>query len=440
MRSMNSRMRGPWTVRPRARRVYAPGVQTLEGRRLLSSAQADPYAPSDAAQSMLEMINRARANPVAEGRRLLALVKTDPMLQQATQGWDLNAFAREVNGFRPEPPLAFNTRLNEAALDHDAAMLAVNAQVHSPDGYLSDTQVARAADGQAYYPTGDSYWSTGENIFAYSAGIDPNDTTAVMNYFEAGFLLDWGNPDFGHLTNILAPGPGQWSPGAVHYPYSEVGIGLLTNVTPTVAPGVNPIAANNGLNVGPDLVTQEFGWRSGNPILTGSIYVDKTGTGSYAPGEGLGGVSIVAVGRQGQGAFRAQTWASGGYSLALPPGTYDVTAVGGAYRVGTTVTLGTDNVSWEYAYKTATAALPAPAPPAPQTPAPTPALTPAPAPKARPTPAPAPPVRLTHPTPPKHTPPSRHVTHTGPVVSKPTPTRTRLPWTNLLNWGRFSGR
>ena len=321
---------------------------------------------------MLELINRARANPAAEGQRLLAMVKTDPMLQQATQRWDLGAFIREIDSFSPEPPLAFNTRLDAAALNHDAAMLAVNAQVHSPDGYLNDPQVAHAADGQAYYPTGNSDWATGENIFAYSAGIDANNTTAVMNYFEAGFLLDWGNPDFGHLTNILAPGPGEWSPGDPHYPYSEIGIGLLTNVTPTMAPGVNPIAANNGLNVGPDLVTQEFGWRSGNPILTGSIYVDKTDTGFYAPGEGIGGVLITAVGREGQGTFQTQTWSSGGYSLALPSGTYNVTAAVGPYKPATTVTLGIDNVAWEYAFRPAPAVVPT----LPLTPKPTPAPTP----------------------------------------------------------------
>src|SRR5205823_1606006 len=101
-----------------------------------------------------------------------------------------------------------------------------------------------------------------------------------VSYFEEGFLLDWGNPSFGHLMNLLAPGPGEWSPGsAAHYPYSEIGVGLLTNVTPTVPPGSNPeFPANQGLDVGPDIVTQEFGWRSGNPILTGCFYVDRAGT------------------------------------------------------------------------------------------------------------------------------------------------------------------
>ena len=59
------------------------------------------------------------------------MIKTNPMLQQATQGEDLNAFIKEIDSFGPEPPLAFNTGLDQAVLVHDAAMLAVNAQVHS---------------------------------------------------------------------------------------------------------------------------------------------------------------------------------------------------------------------------------------------------------------------------------------------------------------------
>jgi hypothetical protein len=114
MRSMTRRLRGPWTVRPRARRGIAPEVQALEGRQLLSSAPINIYAPSDAAQYMLELINRARANPAAEGQRLLAMVRNDPILQDATQGWDLRAFLKEIDSFGPEPPLAFNTRLNAA--------------------------------------------------------------------------------------------------------------------------------------------------------------------------------------------------------------------------------------------------------------------------------------------------------------------------------------
>ncbi len=359
-------VRGVWTAGPRAQRQhkrrFEPRLQALEERKLLVSSANDPYAPTNAEQYMLELINQARANPAAEGRQLVAIAQTNPVLQAATQGWNLNTFLSVISSYAPEPPLAFNTSLNEAAIDHSVAMLAANMQFHSPSGYLNNPNVARASNGQAFYPTGNGSWATGENIFAYSQNVESSNDADYVNYFEAAFLIDWGNPDFGHLANILAPGPGNWSPDAPHYPYSEIGIGLLTNVTPTVLPGANnPNPSNQGLNVGPDIVTQEFGWRSGNPILTGSFYVDKSNSGFYAPGEGLGGVTITAVGTQGQGTFQAQTWSSGGYSLPLPPGTYNVSATGNVpYTLTNTVTLGVNNVAWEYGFKPTFADQPVP--------------------------------------------------------------------------------
>src|SRR5207253_1574169 len=158
------------------------------------------------------------------------------------------------------PPLAFDPRLIEAARDHDAAMLATNSQFHAPAGYLTNPQVARAFDGQAYFPTGQSSWATGENIFAYSQGVNRPAVKDYVDYYHEGLLIDWGNPDFGHLKNLLAPGPGGTGPGT-HSPYNEIGVGLLTGVSPTVPPGSAPNPANQGLNVGPVIVTQEFGWR-----------------------------------------------------------------------------------------------------------------------------------------------------------------------------------
>src|SRR5207237_8561552 len=136
-----------------------------------------------------------------------------------------------------------------------------------------------------------------------------------VDYYEEGFLLDWGNLSFDHQKNLMAPGPGEAST-ASHYPFSEIGVGLMTNAVPTTPPPSNPSnPANHGLNVGPVLVTQEFGWHTGNAFLTGSVYQDTDNNQFYTPGEGLGGVTIRAVGRNGQGAFQTQTWGSGGYSL-----------------------------------------------------------------------------------------------------------------------------
>ncbi len=112
--------------------------------------------------------------------------------------------------------------------------------------------------------------------------------------------------------------------------------------------GSNPTPANQGQNVGPDLVTQEFGARQGQVFLTGSFYIDRNNNHFYTPGEGLGSVTITAVGRSGQGVFQTQTWDAGGYSLSLPPGSYVVTAKGSLPSPQTTVvTIGRSNVWWE---------------------------------------------------------------------------------------------
>ncbi len=338
-------------LRPRddrgPRRPFRPSVAALEARELLSSL---PSAPTADEQYMLQLINRARANPPAEGQRLVALAQTDPTLQAATQGVDLSAFLREIDSYGPLPPLAFNARLNAAALDHDAAMLAANNQVHAPNGFLVNPSLGLVAgDGQAYYPVSSSTsWATGENVFAYSGNVPAGSTRSYVDYFEAGLFIDWGNPDFGHLKNLLAPGPAE-AAAAGQLPFSEIGIGLMTGVTPTTPAPANPEnPANRGLNVGPDLLTQEFAWKTGPASLTGAAYLDSDGNNFYTPGEGLGGITIQAVGQHGEGSFQTVTWDSGGYSLSLPAGTYTVTASGPNLPArSSVVTIGQDNVEWD---------------------------------------------------------------------------------------------
>ncbi len=227
-------------------------------------------------------------------------------------------------------------------------MLTTNSQTHSPSGYLTNPAVATAPDGQAYYPVTSAGWATGENVFAYSQNVPSgSNIQQYLDFLYAGLMIDWNNPDFGHLKNIMNPGPSQ-SLAQGKLPYSEIGIGVLENANPTVPPPMNPaIAANKGLNVGPVIVSEEFGWRNGNAFLTGTFYKDSNGDNFYTPGEGIGGVTITASGLAGQGTYSTQTWGSGGYSLQLPAGTYLVTASGNlAAPRSTTITIGVDNVGW----------------------------------------------------------------------------------------------
>ncbi|HEU5117771.1 MAG TPA: FG-GAP-like repeat-containing protein, partial [Isosphaeraceae bacterium] len=327
-------------------RAWRGSLERLESRRLFS---LDPLTqPTADEQYMLELINRARANPQAEAQRLLQVAQNDPTVHAAVGNWNLSTFAQVLSGMSPEPPLAFNTRLIAAARAQDQTMLATNSQTHSPSGYLVNPSVASAPDGQAYYPVTSSGWSTGENVFAYSRNVPSGSSVPqYLDYLYAGLMIDWNNTDFGHLKNIMNVGPSEGlSQGKL--PYSEVGIGVLSNANPSAPPPSNPaILANKGLSVGPVIVSQEFGWRNGNAFLTGTFYQDRNGDNFYTPGEGLGGVTISASRIGGQGTYATQTWDSGGYSLALPPGTYVVTASGNlSAPQSTTVTIGVDNVGW----------------------------------------------------------------------------------------------
>ena len=339
----------------RSTRSLRPAIDALERRELLSSL---PSAPTADEQYMLQLINRARANPPAEAQRLLAEAQTDPVLKNAVQGLDLSAFVREMSLAVASPPLAFNTRLIAASRDRNLAMLAANDQKHAPGGFLVDPKFGLVAgDNQVYYAVGQSSWSTGENLFAYSQNVNSSSIKDYVDYFEAGFLIDWGNPDFGHLKNILAPGPSQ-AAAQGEQPYSEIGIALLANAYPKTPAPANPDnAANKGFNVGPVLVTQEFAWKTGNAFLTGAVYRDSDHDDFYTPGEGFGGITIQATGLHGEGTFSATTWDSGGYSLSLPPGTYSVTASGGTASTRTVViAIGQDNVGWDIQYEPGTVA------------------------------------------------------------------------------------
>ena len=364
IRTPREKRGAPWRSLARiggASRRLVPSVLALEPRALPSSL---PSAPTADEQYMLQLINRARSDPPAEARRLLAVAQSDPVVAQAVQGWDLSAFVRAIDGAGASPPLAFNPRLIAAARDRDAALLAANNQEHAPGGFLVNPAYGLVAgDGLPYYPVGASAWATGENLFAYSRNVVGSTVKSYVDYFHAGLLIDWGNPDFGHLENLLAPGPTHAAATGT-LGFSEIGIGLLANANPTVPPPAHPNnPANLGLDVGPVIVTQEFAWKTGNAFLAGAIYRDANADDFYTPGEGLGGVRIQALGLSGQGTFAATTWDSGGYSLALPPGTYAVTASGGAAPTRSVViAIGQDNVGWDLQYEAVIPAdLPVPA-------------------------------------------------------------------------------
>ncbi len=99
------------------------------------------------------------------------------------------------------------------------------------------------------------------------------------------------------------------------------------------------------------LLTEDFGVPAdSDPILTGVAFTDANKNNFYDPGEGLGDITITATRTTDNAVFSTTTWAAGGYSLQLAPGTYSVSASGAGIGnpVSSTVTLGAQNVELDF--------------------------------------------------------------------------------------------
>ncbi len=252
--------------------------------------------PTDEEQLYLEYINRARANPAAEGQRLRQT--DDPQVRQAYKSFfvDLDLMVSQFGALAPAPPLSMNAKLLASARLHSQDMLAIARQQHA--GSDGSTNGSRAT-AQGYV------WTTiAENIYANSESVWQG---------HAGFQVDWGTTN---STGTNAIGGMQNPPGHrlnIHSAaYREAGIGVVN--------GQNTVGTNT---VGPQLVTQDFATaQNATPFVTGVAYYDLIGNGFYDPGEGLGGVTVTIPGAS----FLAVTSNSGGYSVPVPGnGVYTVT-------------------------------------------------------------------------------------------------------------------
>ena len=273
-------------------------------------------APTPFEQEMLELINRARANPAGEFDALIANAATQTgVTADITAALryfdvDLALFRSQLTGLAAVNPLAWNSALGQVARTHSAGMIAADSQTHFLPGEASLATRASLAG----YQNMNRY---AENIFAYTE--DP-----VQGH--AGFFIDWGNgpggmqSPAGHRNNMLNPN------------MSEIGIGALADT-------------NGATQVGPWVVTQDFASRTDYAAqLVGVVIDDADGDAFYDTGEGQGGITVTAVGTMGR--FSTTTWAAGGYQMVLAPGSYTVTFSGGG-MIGTVqerITFGAANL------------------------------------------------------------------------------------------------
>src|SRR6478672_6855998 len=108
--------------------------------------------PTDEEQYNLELINRARANPVAESIRLANTTDPDVRSSYTYFGVNLVLMQSQFLLIPAAPPLSMNATLLNAARAHSQNMLANNYQGHTgPDGSLTTRLQA--------YTSGANGWS-----------------------------------------------------------------------------------------------------------------------------------------------------------------------------------------------------------------------------------------------------------------------------------------
>jgi hypothetical protein len=239
-------------------------VERLEERNLLAAIQMTPQE-----QLLIELLNRARANPTEEAARF---------------GIDLNQDVEEDQKISSDPkqPLSPHQSLINAARGHSENMLTRDEFDHVVDG-KSPADRARAAG----YPVG-----AGENI-AWSGCKEDFDRDAEVYVQHEHLFL---SPP--HRTNLMSPGYREVGNG-IKYGYYESCFGIM--------------------------VTENFGSRGGDAFITGVAYTDSIKPDRfYDIGEGIEGVLVTAIRRSDGATYSTTTGPSGGYGLQVPPGIYEV--------------------------------------------------------------------------------------------------------------------
>ena len=258
------------------------GLAIGQMRLHAAQQQYDSGDPTANEQYVLEIINRARANPAAEGTRL---------------GIDINAGLPAGQTATAKPPLAMNKILLGTARTHSADMYTRKFFAHTNPDLKDPFQRMNAA--------GYNFNSAGENIAASS-----NNSADAL---EDNLMVDKGDIGVGHRVNLLNTDPST--------PFREIGIGYFSGAAPITG------SLQVGVNGLKDFLTQDFGMTAVGPFIVGVVYKDANTNNFYDPGEGLAGVTITPD----SGNFFAITGTAGGFAIPVgTTGTVMLTATGGA--------------------------------------------------------------------------------------------------------------
>ena len=276
------------------RRLSAILALVLLSQFLQAGTLYDSGDPSPAEQAVLELINRARANPLAEGTRLGIDIKE-------------GLSAQEASNVGVRPPLAMNKILLGAARAHSQDMWTRAFFAHTnPDGKSPDQRVTAA---------GYNWTSFGENIATGS-----NHSAADL---EDILMIDAGVTGRGHRKNLLD----------IISSFKEIGVGFYSG------------SSANAMNY-KNFLTQDFGGAGSGFFLVGVVYNDANGNGFYDIGEGLSGVTVTPD----SGVFSALTGSAGAYTFPVgATGTLNVSLSGGGLAANTaTVILSAKNAKLDF--------------------------------------------------------------------------------------------
>lgn len=281
----------------------------LASAPLLHATTLERYShgnPTPDEQFMLELINRARANPPAEGTFLFNLTNSNDDIGFATDFFNVNLtkLKQDFNAISARPPLAFNPKLLVSSHRHSNDMAKHNFQQHQGSDGSQPVNRVNAA--------GYNFATFGENIFSLQV--------PTVVYGHAGLNIDWGTgtggvqTGVGHRVNIMSPNS---------IVFREVGIASVSR------------SGTSATKFGKLAITQDFGIQQSTPsFLVGVAFYDRNKNGICDPGEGLPNVKVTPA----TGTFYALTSASGGYAIPFATATGDTMVTFSSGGLATPVT------------------------------------------------------------------------------------------------------
>ncbi len=267
-----------------------------------------PIQMSDQEQLLLELINRARLDPLAEAARLgLDQTQTDLFVSLGTDAVQ---------------PLAANEFLVRASVDHSVDMLTRNFFGH-------------------VNPDGDSF-----DVRAFHAGFDFNLLAENLDMLTGTTGLDQATIQLLHDQMILNP---------------IKRLNLLDGTYREFGAGIRDSALLNATVV-TDLVARED---ATGAFITGVVFTDASDGSAadddfYSLGEAIRSGRVRATNRATGEVFEREIGSSGAFSLRVPDGTYDLIIFGGDLGTSTfaanNVVVAGQNVKVDFEVSSANAA------------------------------------------------------------------------------------